>query len=84
MLMRCHPPQSASKKSPIKSESAASLIVLAVCEGLHGKALRVIKRGQFEFLHDLETNVHDVGAAAHPLRKGRHTAIRTFNQVYAE
>jgi hypothetical protein len=51
---------------------------------LNSKALRVIKRGQFEFLHDLETNVHDVGAAAHPLSKGRHAAIRTFNQMDAE
>jgi hypothetical protein len=48
---------------------------------LYGKALRVIKRGQFEFLHDLETNVDDVRAVAYPLRKGRHAAIRTFNQV---
>jgi hypothetical protein len=52
-----------------------------MCKRLNSKAVRVIKRGQFEFLHDLEANVHDVGAAAHPLRKGRHAAIRAFNQV---
>ena len=52
-----------------------------MCKWLNSKALRVGLGCQLQLLHDFKPNVENIGAVAHPLRKGRHAAIGTLNQM---